>query len=198
MSARHPVSDTPQTAPWRLQARAIEQQMRSWWSVRSAQEQRLLQVCCAVIAVALIWAVGMQPALTSIQKSRSQLPQLHTDAAQVQAYILEAQALQRRHAGSIDATQLTQALQNSLLRTGLNDATTLQEVDNAGATTRQWEVTLFNASAALVMEWLSEMPYQLRLHTPAIMLERASVDGRDRPGYVSGRVLVSQPEKDQP
>lgn len=198
MSIRQPVSTTPQTAAWRQQANALGQQARSWWRVRSAQEQRLLQVGCAVVVAALIWALGLQPALRSIEQSRDRLPQLHADAAQVQAYILEAQALQRRHAGTIDTTQLTQALQTSLLRAGLDEAATLEETTGANAAIRQWEVTLFNAGAAQTMEWLAEMPYLLRLQTPIINLDRANVEGRDRPGHVSGRILVRQPQEDQP
>src|SRR5690606_7434036 len=147
MSARHPVPETPQTAPWRQQTHAIGQQMRSWWNIRSAQDQRLLKVCFVVVVAALVWALGLHPARKSIQQSRSQLPHLHADAAQGQAYILEAQAVQRRHAGSIEPAQLTQALQTSLARAGLHDRATLEEVANVGSTERQWEVTLFNASA---------------------------------------------------
>ncbi|MCC2595589.1 type II secretion system protein M [Pusillimonas sp. MFBS29] len=197
MSARYPVpGNLPGT--WRRQIDTVGQQLNSWWRLRNQREQRLLQVGGIFLVAFLIWTIGLQPAVKSIRESSAQLPQRHADAAQVHAYILEARALQRRHAGTIDPAQLTEALQSSLLRAGLDDVATLTTVDEDGETTRQWELSLFNASAVSVMEWLSEVPYLLRLQTPAITLERASVDGRDRPGHVSGRVLVSLPEKDQP
>ncbi len=194
---KHPRASGPSSpAVWRRQLATLEQQARAWWKARSAQERRLLRLCAIVVAAALAWVLGLQPALKTIAESRDQLPRLHADAAQVHAYILEAQALQRSPTGKIDGTDLTQALRASLRRAGLDDAFSLSET--GGAAARQWEVSLFNANAARVMEWLAGLPYLLQLQTATVELARANVEGRDRPGHVSGRIIVRQPAKDQP
>lgn len=199
MSSHPPPSNSSPALIWRQQVNTLSQQIRSWWNARSRQERKLLRLCAVVIVLALLWVLGLQPALRSIERSRVQLPLLHADAAQVQAYILEAQALQRRHTGKIDAAALTQALYTSLQRAGLQEATTLSEVHTPDSISmQQWEVAVFNASAARVMAWLAELPYLLRLQISMVELERASVEGRDRPGHVSGHILVRKAVKDQP
>src|SRR3546814_12014539 len=62
-----------------------------------------------LVVAALVWLLGLKPALNTIEQSREQLPRLHADAAQVDALILEAQALQRGQTGKIDATDILQA-----------------------------------------------------------------------------------------
>ncbi|NYT86007.1 type II secretion system protein GspM [Pollutimonas harenae] len=192
-------SNTSQASAWRQQIDTLSQQIRSWWNTRSRQERKLLRLCSIVIVVALVWVLGLQPALKSIEQSRAQLPVLHADAAQVQAYILEAQALQRRHTGKINAADLTPALHTSLQRAGLQEALTINEIHDSGdISMQQWEITVFNASAARTMAWLAELPYLLRLHISTVELERANIQGRDRPGHVSGHILVQRAVKGQP
>lgn len=195
---RHP-SPPSSSSVWRQQIETARQQALAWWNERTLQERKLLQVGFAVVAAALIWTLGVQPALGTIARSREQLPRLHADAAQVDALILEAQALQRGQAGKIDAADLAGALRATLQRAGLEDAATLSEVrGGADSAPRQWEIVLSNASAAHVMQWLASLPYLLQLQTRTVELARANVNGRDRPGQVTGRIVVQQPVERAP
>ena len=184
------------TAVWRQQLDTLRQQADAWWKERTAQERRLLKLGAAVIAAALVWTLGLQPALTTIAQSREQIPRLHADAARVDALILEAQGLQRSQTGAINAAELSGALSASLSRAGLDDGVRVNEtVDVAGTALRQWEIDLFNANAERVMEWLADLPYLLQLRIYSVELVRANVDGRDRPGHVTGRVVVQLPSE---
>ena len=184
------------TAVWRQQRDTLRQQADAWWKERTAQERRLLKLGAAVIAAALVWTLGLQPALTTIAQSREQIPRLHADAARVDALILEAQGLQRSQTGAINAAELSGALSASLSRAGLDDGVRVNEtVDVAGTALRQWEIDLFNANAERVMEWLADLPYLLQLRIYSVELVRANVDGRDRPGHVTGRVVVQLPSE---
>jgi general secretion pathway protein M len=166
---------------------------------RTARERALLRIGAVVAIAALVWMHGLRPALNTIAQSRELLPRLHADAAQVDALILEAQSLQRRQSGTIDGNELSQALHASLRRAGLEEAVTLSETGpSSGSAPRQWEITLSNASAAPVLEWLASLPYLLQLRIQTVELARATVDGRDTPGHVSGRIAVHQPAKSNP
>lgn len=199
MNAPHQSPESLHVAVWRQQLDALRQQAVAWWGERTSQERILLRVATGVVVAALVWTQALQPALNTITQARELLPRLHADAAQVDALILDAQAWQRKQSGKIDAAGLSQALGNSLQRAGLEESATLSESRNStGGSSRHWEIVLFNANAARVMEWLAGLPYLLQLQTLTVELARANVDGRDRPGHVSGRIVVRQPAQRTP
>src|SRR5690606_37157629 len=118
----------------------------------------------------------------------------HADAARVDALIAEARALQRADSGHMDAASLSDALRASLRRAGLEASATVSEDIAAGDNSpRQWNIALLNADVAHVMQWLAELPYLLRVQTQVVDLARANIDGRDRPGSVTGSIRVTLP-----
>lgn len=199
MNIRPQSPQSTQAAIWRQQLNTLKLQAAAWWNERTQQERTLLRAGSIVVAMALVWTLGLKPALDSIAQSRELLPRLHANAAQVDALVLEAQALQRMQSGKIDAASLSQALRTSLQRSGLEDSSTLNEIRvSGGDSSQQWEITLLDASAERVMQWLAGLPYLLQLQTQTVELARANIDGRDRPGRVSGRIVVHQPAKPAP
>lgn len=198
MNPRLPPQSTP-TAVWRQQLDALRQQAGAWWKERTPRERLLLQAGSALLIVFLVWAQGLRPALDTIAQSRELLPHLRAQAAQADALILEAQDLQRVKTGQLQPAELAQALRASLRRAGLEESSTLSETrEAANDASPQWEIALVNANAGRAMQWLAGLPKQLRLQTESVDLVRANVDGRDRPGHVSGRIVVRQPAKQAP
>jgi general secretion pathway protein M len=190
---------TTRSALWRHQLIEIRRRGLAGWAERTSRERLLLSGSAIVVGLALVWSLGLQPALATIAQSREQLPRLHADAAQVEALIIEARALRHRQSGKLDAAGLAEALGASLQRAGLASSSTMTEMNvPRNDATRQWEVVLDNADAERVMEWLASLPHLLRLHAQAVELNRASIDGRDRPGYVTGRIVVGQPAEPTP
>lgn len=199
MTMQHPPSESHQEPGWRQHLDASRQHARAWWNERSIQERKLLRLGTLVVIAALIWTIGLQPALNTIQHAREQLPRLRADAAQVDALIIEAQALQRVQTGKINKTVLSDALSATLQRAGLEEASAFSEIPGATAgSTPHWEISVFNANATRVMEWLASLPYLLHVQTHSVELVRASVDGRDRPGHVTGRITVQQSRRASP
>ncbi|MBB5214197.1 type II secretion system protein GspM [Parapusillimonas granuli] len=192
-----PAAGSP--APWRQQLARLNRQTRAWWAERTSRERLLLRAAALAVGLALAWAAGLKPALRDIEQVRERLPRLRADAAQVDALILEAQALAHRRSGRLDADELAEALGAGLRRAGLEASATLNEISGPeSGSPRQWEILLSGADAERAMEWLSGLPYLLRLRVHAVELRRASMDGRDRPGHVSGRIVVGPPAEGSP
>lgn len=182
---------------WKHQVGALRHQATSWWVKHTPRERRLLGMVAIVIAAALLWSVALKPALDSIALSNERLPRLRADAARVDALILETQALQRRQSGHIDATALPQALRASLQRAGLETAE-VHDVPDTASPAAAWEISLHDASASRVMEWLAGVPQLLHLRIITVELTRSRIDGRDRPGQVSGSVHVGMAKEAKP
>lgn len=175
----------------RSQIDSSRRQAAAWWAGRTPRERRLLSTGALFLALTLVWVAGLKPALDSIAHSQRLLPRLHTEAAQIDALVLEAQALQHRQSGRIEPAAIPQALQTTLRRAGLEASAT---VASSGATedslAAQWEIRVTDASAARLMEWLASLPSLLHLRVKTAELSRSQVDGRDRPGEVSGRIVL--------
>lgn len=181
-------------APVRRRIAVVGQQAHAWWRTRTPRERTLLSAALAALAATLAWTLAIRPALHTIAQARQQLPRLHADAARVDALIAEARGLEQAESGRMDAANLAGALRASLQRAGLQASAVVSEEPAAGdGLPRQWDIALLNADVARVMKWLAELPYLLHVQTRFVELARANIDGRDRPGSVTGRVRVSLP-----
>lgn len=172
--------------------------LRAWWSAKTPRERTLLGIAFTLLAVFVIWSFGVRPALDTIARSHDTLPRLRAEAIQIDAYILEARALERRRTGQIDPATLSDSLNEDLHRAGLGNhasssATAIPSVGSEG-----WEITLTDAPASAVFDWLAGLPYRLQLQVHSIDLHRSRIDGRDRPGHVSGHVVVLAPGERRP
>lgn len=65
----------------------------AWWSARTEQEQRMLTIGGAVVALGLVWGVLIDPALTGRDKLQQELPQLNQQVGELQALAGEAAQL---------------------------------------------------------------------------------------------------------
>lgn len=175
---------------------AARQQWGAWWAARTPRERRLLNTGAVVIAVALLWVLGLRPALNSIAQSQQQLPRLHAEAAQLDALILEAESLQRRASGQIPTDAITPALQASLQHARLGHAAVLTTRGPDRQTA--WEIHVERAPAADLMEWLSGLPQQFPLSIARLELARSRLDGLDQPGQVTGRIVVHGGQERKP
>jgi|GEM_PF-2458493 len=194
MMTRKPSTQAMPLAAWRQQLAMRRQIASIWWRARTPRERRLLSMGALIVAATLAWTVGIAPALRTIDQSRQLLPRLHADAAKVNALIVESQALARSQSGRIDAARMPEALRDSLERAGLAPNATVSDADaDQNSMGWQWEIALSNADVVHVMEWLAGLPSLLQVQTQAVTLARANIDGRDRPGLVTGLIRVRLP-----
>lgn len=180
---------------WRQRLDQTSERLQAWWSQREPRERQLLKIGGTAVAIALVWLVGVKPALNSLEQTDRRLPQLQATTLQVDAVIREAQALRRGQSGTLPASELTGALQGSLHRAGLSDLASVREMEADYDGARLWEVTLDNASAGRVIDWLADVPVMLRVQTRSVDLSRTRIDGRDRPGSVTGKITLAAPQE---
>jgi len=75
--------------------RRLKEQLAVYWLARTPQERSFLGVGGAVTVLALVYAIGIAPALEGTDKLRKQLPLLRQEAATMQGLALEAGELAR-------------------------------------------------------------------------------------------------------
>src|SRR5690606_38039624 len=171
-------------------------QAREAWQRRTPREQRLLKGGALLLGVALLWTAGLKPALESIDNARSQLPALQAQASRLNAVILEAKALDRGRSGAMSAEETEQALRASLGSAGLDTLAQFGPHPAGEAGKTQWQVRFDNAPAGRIVEWMSSLPFVAQVQTLQAALERSVVDGRDRPGQLTGTIVLAMPSKE--
>src|SRR5690606_23749983 len=92
------------------------------WAALTPRKRRLLGLAAGIALLALLWTVGVKPALETIEKQSLNLPSLRAQAAEIDALILQAQTLQRRRPANIDASDMPDALRDSLVRSGIDSS----------------------------------------------------------------------------
>lgn len=170
-------------------------QARQAWLRRTPREQKLLRGGALLLAAALLWLVGLKPALESIALARAQLPALQAQASRLDAVILEAQALSRGRSGAMSADETEQALRASLGSAGLDTLAEFSRLADARPGETQWQVRFTNAPAGRIVEWMSSLPFVAQVQTRQADLARSIVDGRDRPGQLTGAIVLAMPEE---
>lgn len=168
-------------------------QAREAWQRRTPREQKLLRGGALLLAAALLWTVGLKPALENIGNARSQLPALQAQASRLNAVILEAKALDRGRSGALSAEETEQALRASLGSAGLDSLAQFGPHTDGEAGQPQWRVRFDNAPAGRIVEWMSSLPFVAQVQTRQATLERSVVDGRDRPGQLTGTIVLAMP-----
>ena len=176
---------------WQARLTPFAGQARAFWKLRSPREQAFLLAGALLLIAVLLWVLALRPAMQTIQSAQQRLPVLQAQAAQLAAVILEAKALGDSRRGVMPAGDTEQALLNSLRTAGLDTVSVLGRPTNVDPAQMQWRVELANAPAGRVMEWLANLPFMVQTQTQLVDLARSNVDGRDRPGQLSGVVVLA-------
>ena len=175
----------------RVRLEPLASRIRAAWQRRTSREQAVLRGAALLLLVVLLWTLALRPALQTIQTARQQLPVVQAQTARLGAIILEADALTRGRSGAIPAGDTEQALQVSLDAAGLETVSVLSRSDGVSAKEMQWQVQFANAPAGRIMEWMSNLPFVAQMQTRRVDLARSNVDGRDRPGQLSGVIVLA-------
>lgn len=169
--------------------------MSAAWQQRSTRERRLLSVAALLLAALLLWQIGLRPALNTIRHARQQLPVLRAQAAQLSTVIIEALALGRQRSGILPADATARALQDGLHSANLDGVSHFSALPDSKAGNTQWRVSFTQAPAGRLMAWLAGLPAIAQVRVDALELARSTVDGRERPGLLSGDVTLGLPDK---
>lgn len=93
-----------------------QQQMRSRWGALDERERRLVRFAGALVLLALLWWVGLQPALRTLRDTPQRLAEVSTQTQHMQRLAQEAREL--RDAPAVASAQATRALQAAAERLG--------------------------------------------------------------------------------
>ena len=173
----------------------VSDQARASWKQRSAREQTVLRWGAVILAMAVAWLVGVQPALERLRHAHQELPVLQAQSSRLDAIILEAKALDRGRSGVLSVDETEQAVRGSLTSAGLDTVSRFSAYPESLAT---WQITFTNAPASRLIEWLSGLPYVAQVKAERLDLARSNVDGRDRPGQLTGVVVLTLPSQEAP
>ncbi|MGB3706576.1 type II secretion system protein GspM [Castellaniella sp.] len=173
----------------------VQPMLHRWgasWRHLSPREQRLLGLMILLLGAAVLWLAGLRPALDTLRQVREQLPVLQAQTAELDAIVLESRALGRSRRGTLSVEETAAALQDSLQRAGLQANGSFGPVRAEGDQLRR-VLTVDRAPVASLLAWLAQLPEVARVRVWRLELARSHVDGRDRPGLLSGTVELMLP-----
>ncbi|WP_198118074.1 type II secretion system protein GspM [Massilia rhizosphaerae] len=149
------------------------------WLARTEQERRFLAVGGAVVLAALLYLLLVDPAIEGRAQLRRQLPQLHKQAAELQAMAQEATTLAQ--APEVHVVPLTrEAVSSSLSGRGLNP-------ESLSINGEYIKLQLNNASFANLATWLDEQRRANRL-----LVQDATVTALPAAGQVDASLTLRQ------
>ncbi|PPE70452.1 type II secretion system protein M [Caldimonas thermodepolymerans] len=124
----------------------VKAQAAARWAALGARERRLVLAAGLLLVVALVWWVGLQPALRTLREAPPRIAQLDEELRVMRGLAAESQQL--KSAPTINQGQAVRALQAATERLGPAGRLNVQ-ADQA-------TLTLQSAPAEAVLGWLGE------------------------------------------
>jgi general secretion pathway protein M len=154
--------------------------LRERWVGLGPREKRIVKIGGAIVGLALLVGLLIDPAIRNIGQIEKALPAQRQDLATVRAYAEEARRLNAASTGSNRAaiTDLKQELEKSAERAGLGSGV------KVAVTQQQATMTLTKISFTALSDWLGSVPRELGVQIIRAKIERAGADG-----LVSGELV---------
>lgn len=151
----------------------------TFWSQRNPRERRMLQAGFIFVVLALVYLLGLDPALKKKNKLEKEIPQLRQQAAEMQ--VMAAQYTQIASAIAGGVTPVTRELvDTSLERRGI-------KAQSLSVTEEFVRLQVNSVGYDNMMEWLLEM--QKALH---LAVEDAKVTALSESGQVAMVITLRQ------
>lgn len=132
----------------------FRQSSHAWWCTLASRERHLLVLMLAVLVAALVWFVGLAPALRTLRTAPAQIATLDAQWSTMQMLAAQARGMQSRNAVS---------RQDALREL---EASVRQRLGSAGqvnATADRVTVVLRGAAPQAMAGWLSQARLQARV-----------------------------------
>ena len=143
-------------------ATKLREQAVGYWRARTRRERNALVGAAVLLAVLLLWWVGVQPALTTLREAPAQLDRLDAQLQQMQRVAAESGAL--RSVAPVSNAQAALALKAASDRLGERGRLTLQG-DRAS-------LTLTGVDTDALRAWLLEVRSGARARPVEAQLQR--------------------------
>jgi general secretion pathway protein M len=130
---------------------AVKDSLSAFWDERDAREKKLIMVAGTVIALALVYLVLINPALSGRKQLQKRLPVLREQAAELQVLAKQAMELRNTESSAPATTEppTEESIGTSLVHSGLKPRSIAQTGDG-------FKVVLPASSFSAVIAWLAE------------------------------------------
>ncbi len=123
---------------------SLQMELRQRWQAVSPREQGLVLAAALLVLAALLWWVGIAPALGTLRSAERQRQQLDAQLQQMQRLQVQAQALQAKPRMSFDETR-------RLLEASIKPLGTTAQLATAG---ERVTISFKGVSADVLVQWL--------------------------------------------
>lgn len=158
--------------------------LRARWTLLDSRERTLVFAALSVVGAALLWWIGISPALSTLRQADVQQRGLAAQVQKMQSLQVQAQAIQSQP--KINRDEAMRALESSVK--GLGPTAQLNVAGDRAT------VTLRNTAADALARWLS----QARVNARAIPSEARLTRSAASPGGPvawDGTVVLSLPQQ---
>lgn len=149
--------------------RELKEGILVYWNARTPQEQRYLGVGAAVVALAVVYSLFVDPALTGRENLKKSLPELRQQAAQLQAMAAEAQAVSREGVPQV-APMTQEGLTATLAARSI-------KADSITMTGEYAKIQLKGVAFANLVTWLDAQRRESRIMVQDMDLAAEGIDG---------------------
>ena len=157
--------------------------LRARWTQLDSRERMLVLAALSVVGVALLWWVGISPALGTLRQAEAQRSSLAAQVQKMQSLQVQAQAIASQP--KINRDDALRALEASVKGLG---ATAQLNVAGDRAT-----VTLRNTAADPLARWLSQARVNARAIPSEARLTRSAASAGSAAAW-DGTVVLSLPQ----
>ena len=154
------------------------------WAQLGARERRLVTIATAVVGLALLWWVGLAPALRTLREAPAQRTALQAQAQEMQQLKAEADAL--KSVPSLGQDEALRAMETAM-KQRLGDTGQLSVIGDRA------NVVLKGASAQALADWLSDVRVNARATPVEARLTRSGDTAPGAPVHWSGTLSLSVP-----
>lgn len=160
-----------------------QQSGAEFWMARDARERKMLTAAVTVIALALIYALLINPAWSGRIQLNKDLPALRQQVAQLQGLAKEAAALSGKTAPSTTPPS-KESIEAALAHKGLKAQSIMLTGDLV-------QVKLASSSFAGTLGWLDEMQ-----KTALLSVTEANIEALAKPDMIDATLTLRQPRNE--
>jgi len=153
--------------------------VKNWWTGLSRRERIATVSAAALVLLTLLYLLGIEPAWRTRARLAADLPRLHAEASQVDAFAAEAKKLRAR-TRSLESPEQTRAALAKLLAEKNIAAAPLREAEGGSLI-----VSVRRAEAASFLAWLKDASTELPLRIATARIARVA------PGLVDAEVTLT-------
>lgn len=155
------------------------QPLQDFWTARDARERSMLSIAAAVVGLAVIYLLLIDPALEGREQLNKTLPNLRQQVAQMQALSKEAGELADRDTPVVEPVSRT-SVEAALSRNGLKP-------QNLTVNNEIIVAQFSGASFAQLIRWLQDMQ-----KTAMVTVVESNIVAQDQPDTVNATLTLRQ------